>query len=150
MTENEQYARAVADAIYPSDTSVPLDDEFVDDRGMIENLLLHPMSVARITSARGSVRANHFHRTDWHYAFVEKGRVLYFERAIGDRRVPDPKAYEEGEMFFTRPNVEHAMLFAEDSIIFTFAKNVRSHDSHEADLVRVDFVTPEIVDRYLP
>ena len=41
------------------------------------------------------------------------------------------------------------MLFAEDSVIYTFARNVRSHDNHEADLERVSFVTPEIAADFL-
>lgn len=151
MTENQQYANAVEAGNAPTSTSVPLDDKFVDARGKIENLLLSPItSIARISSVAKSVRANHYHLTDWHYAYVESGCVLYFERAIGSTEIPEPIAYRAGEMFFTRPNVEHAMLFVLDSVIFTFAKNVRDHETHEADLVRVDFITPEIVARLLP
>lgn len=136
--------------LYPSSTLVPLNTPFEDNRGYIQNLLLSPItSVARITSKRGTVRANHYHLTDWHYAFVEAGEILYFERPIDSSTIPDPIKVRPGTMFFTPPNVEHAMLFIEDTVFFTFAKNIRSHESHESDLVRVEFITHEIAEKFL-
>lgn len=149
MTENQKYTAAVAEGNYPLVRLVPKGNAFIDDRGKIENVLLEKIaSVARITSKRGTVRANHFHETDWHYAYVESGSVLYFERRAGEK-LADPIHYRAGDTFFTPPRVEHAMLFAEDSVIWTFAKNVRTHENHEEDVVRVTMVTPEIAARYV-
>lgn len=151
MTENRKYTDRVAAGDYPSDPFVPLDDKFKNDNGEILNVLFSECrSVARIGSFRGKVRANHWHRTDWHYALVESGQVLYFERAVGDTEVPTPRLFAAGQMFFTPPNREHAMLFMEDTVIYTLAKNVRTHEEHEADVVRVEFVTPAVIDKYIP
>jgi quercetin dioxygenase-like cupin family protein len=151
MTNNLNYTRLVEKSEFPRQAEVPLDDFFNDARGEITNLLLTPItSVARITSKSGSVRANHYHKTDWHYAFVESGQILYFEREIGALEVPEPAIFKPGQMFFTRPNVEHAMLFPVDSVFYTFAKNIRSHENHESDLERVSFITPEVIARYIP
>jgi len=150
MTRNQSYADKVASQNYPDETMVPLDDFFTDSRGEIQNLLLTPItSVARITSKRGTVRANHYHLTDWHYAFLESGEIYYFERPVGDQAIPNPTKIKPGSMFFTPPNVEHAMLFTQDTVFFTFAKNIRSHESHESDLVRVAFITEEVACRFL-
>lgn len=150
MLTNKDYTLAVEQEKWPDDSWVQPGLAFIDHRGQISNLLHTPItSVARIVSARGSVRANHYHKTDWHYAFVESGRVLYFEREIGSAEIAAPSEFVAGKMFFTPPMKEHAMLFAEDSVIYTFARNVRSHENHEADLVRVDFVTSEVVKRFL-
>ena len=150
MTEDQKYAAAVDAGEFPANIGVPLDDSFKDARGVITNLLLTPItSVAEITSRKGTVRANHVHKTDWHYAYVCTGKVLYFEREVGGKEIPEPQKFGPGQMFFTPPNREHAMLFAEDTTIFTFAKNVRTHDNHEADLVRVEFITPEIAASYV-
>lgn len=141
---NESYTSKVDRGEWPSDTSVPLDDPFTDERGVIQNLLLKPMtSLAVITSKEGSLRANHYHKTDWHYSYVVSGCVLYFEREIGASEIPKPVEFRAGDMFFTPPMVEHCMAFPEDTVIVTAAKNVRSHESHEADLVRVSFVGPK-------
>lgn len=149
-TANQAYTERVDGGFFDDDLIVPLDDCFNDFRGEIKNLLLTPItSVARITSKRGTVRANHYHLTDWHYSFVESGEIYYFERPIGTKAVPDPVKIRPGTMFFTPPNVEHAMLFAADTVFFTFAKNIRSHESHESDLVRVTFITEEVAKKYL-
>jgi quercetin dioxygenase-like cupin family protein len=151
MSNNLNYTQLVEKSEFPRQAEVPLDDFFNDARGEITNLLLTPItSVARITSKSGSVRANHYHKTDWHYAFVESGQILYFEREIGSLELPEPAIFKPGQMFFTRPNVEHAMLFPVDSVFYTFAKNIRSHDNHESDLERVSFITPEVIARYIP
>jgi hypothetical protein len=148
--KNQSYTTAVEKKQYPTSVFVPLDDNFMDSRGCIENLILSPItSVARISSNRGSIRANHYHLTDWHYSFLESGEILYFEREVGSTLIPEPIKISSGSMFFTRPNVEHAMLFTTDSIFFTFARNIRSHDSHESDLVRVSFITDSIAESFL-
>lgn len=145
IPDNWRYSEAVAAEAYPKDPLVPLDDVFEDERGEIRNLLLSQItSIARIASKKGTTRANHWHKTDWHYAYVELGEVFYFERAVGENTIPEPRVFQPGEMFFTPPNREHCMLFTKDSVIFTFAKNRRSHVEHEADLIRVAFITPEI------
>ena len=150
MTENRQYTAAVESGVFPHGSDVPLDDAFSDQRGEIRNIVLDPIgSVARIHSKRGAVRANHWHRTDWHYALVEDGQVLYFERPAFASAIPEPQVFGPGQMFFTPPMREHAMLFAVDSTIFTFSRLARTHEAHEGDLVRVSFITPEIAAEFL-
>jgi dTDP-4-dehydrorhamnose 3,5-epimerase-like enzyme len=154
MTEpmtHDEYTQAVDEGCWPAETRVPLPEMFVNDAGAIQNLLLKPLkSVAVIVSRRGAVRANHYHKTDWHYAYVISGHVLYFERAIGQSEIGEPKYFGPGQMFFTPPMREHAMLFGANSTILTFAKNVRNHEEHEADVVRVDYITPEIAGGFVP
>ncbi len=115
--------------------------------------MLEPVtSTAIITSRSGTTRANHYHKTDWHYAYIVSGRIIYFERDVGDTQIPEPWIYRSGEMFFTPPLREHCMVFPEDTVFFTMAKNIRSHDSHESDLIRVDFINadvlPELLHKY--
>lgn len=150
VTDNQRFTDRVHNGRFDGTVNVPLGDVFKDDRGQIQNLILNPItSVARIFSKKGSVRANHYHKTDWHYAFVESGSILYFERSIGSNELPTPQKFSTGQMFFTGPQVEHAMLFTEDTVFYTFARNVRSHDSHEADLVRVSFLTELNIKQFL-
>lgn len=151
LTRNQQYSNHVNREEFPEYSIVPLDDSFNDERGEILNILLSPItSVARITSKFGTVRANHYHKTDWHYAFVESGEILYFERPVGAIEIPEPEKYQSGQMFFTRPNVEHAMLFTMDTVFYTFAKNIRNHEGHESDVMRISFISDEILKKYIP
>lgn len=148
--DHERYTAEIEKGRWPLDAAVPLPTAFNNASGTIQNLLLKPLqSVAVITSRTGALRANHYHKTDWHYAYVVSGQVLYFERDVGSTAIPQPRAFGPGEMFFTRPMREHVMLFAEETVLITLAKNVRSHAEHEADLVRVQFITPELAREYV-
>ncbi len=139
---HEEYVGSVMRGEWPSDPSVPLDSPFLNGSGRIQNLILQAVtSVAHISSLKGAVRANHYHRTDWHFTYVVRGSVAYLERPIGSKELPPHTLFVAGEMFFTPPMVEHAMVFPEDADVITLAKNVRSHESHESDVVRVGFIT---------
>jgi hypothetical protein len=95
------------------------------------------------------MRANHYHKTDWHYAYVVSGKILYFERPVGSKEIPEPRVFLAREMFFTPPMREHVMVFPMETIFITMARNVRSHENHEADLVRVEFITNDRLSDYL-
>jgi dTDP-4-dehydrorhamnose 3,5-epimerase-like enzyme len=139
---NREYTALVEKGQFPEDPTVPLDEPFVNGAGSIVNLITEKFThAALITSRRGSVRANHYHKTDWHYALVLSGAIRYFWRPVGSRERPLSKTYTAGRMFFSPPLVEHAMYFNENTRFITFAKNERSdHATHEADLVRVPLV----------
>jgi len=121
---------------------VDLEASFTDDRGDIFNLLVGTCgSVSRITSNAGAIRANHYHKTDWHLAYVERGELHYYERTLGSQGDVTPTLITQGQLFFTPPQVEHAMEFLEPTVLYTFSRNNRDHESHESDVVRVNFVT---------
>lgn len=128
---------------WPKTTRIKLEKPFVDARGMIQPLVDVDMkSALMISSRKGTVRANHYHRTDWHYCYVIHGAIDYFERPVGSRRKPKKMRIAEGELFFTPPMVEHAMVFAEDTLFLTLSRNERSQKAYEEDLVRVELVKP--------
>lgn len=150
METNDSYTEKVNNGEYPEDSSVPLDTPFINENGIIQNLVLKPMtSVAIIDSNAGTMRANHYHKTDWHYSYVVSGRILYFERPVGSKEIPEPRIFLAREMFFTPPMKEHVMVFPMETVFITMARNVRSHESHEADLVRVNFISKEELSRYV-
>jgi hypothetical protein len=56
---------------WPSDVIVPLEKAHVDEGGEIQPLVDMDMkSCVLISSKKGTVRANHYHKTDWHYCYV--------------------------------------------------------------------------------
>jgi len=141
LTSFEKCMEAINNGEYPDHPLIQLDEAFVNENGCIRNLALRPVtSVAVILSVEGAIRANHYHKTDWHLSYVLSGKVIYYERSVGDTNIPKPYIFKQGQMFFTPPMAEHAMVFDEETIIITMAKNVRSHESHESDVVRVRFI----------
>lgn len=139
---NREYSALVEAGKFPSDPTVPIDEPFVNGNGSILNLLTEKFTHAAILdSAAGSIRANHFHKTDWHYTYVVSGEVEYCWREVGGKGAPNVKVFPQGTMFFTPPQLEHAMVFRNKAVVITFAKNARSeHQTHEDDLVRVPLV----------
>lgn len=126
---------------WPSEPLVPLDAPFRDDRGEIQPLVDHLMrSAVLISSNKGAVRANHYHRTDWHYCYVLSGCIEYHHREHGDEGPGECIMVRAGQMVFTPPMVDHAMKFPEDTVFLTLSRNPRDQASYEADVVRISFV----------
>jgi hypothetical protein len=141
MLSNRRFSALVDSGTYPDQVEVPLDPPFVNQNGTIQNLLLERFtSAALITSVPGAVRANHYHKTDWHYSYVLHGLIWYYWRAVGTRQALRHATFGAGTIFFTPPLVEHAMFFPEATSFLTLAKNVRDHAHHEADVVRVTLI----------
>jgi len=132
----------MSNAKTPDDVVRPLEAPFVDARGTIQPILSEEVrDVAIISSVKGAVRANHYHRTDSHYSYVMSGSLEYVWRPVGSTDAPARRVIHAGEMFFTPAMVEHAMVFLEDTVFLNLAANARAHEDYEADVVRVPLVT---------
>ena len=128
---------------WPSSVVTPLDEKFADDRGEIIPLVDLPMkSAVLITSKKGTVRANHYHQTDWHFCYVISGRIDYYHRPHGSTEEPELVTIETGQQFFTPPLVDHSMVFAEDTVFLTLGRNSRRQEVYEADVKRIDPINP--------
>lgn len=126
---------------YLDDPIVELETPFVDERGAIYPIVDEKMeSCVIITSKKGTVRANHFHNTDWHYCHVLNGEIEYHWRETGSDEPPRKIIIREGQCFFTPPMVDHAMVFPEDTTFLTLGRNPRDQESYEADIERINLV----------
>lgn len=129
--------------VWPRNPIVELEPPHADDRGEIIPLVDAPMrSAVLITSKKGTVRANHFHRTDWHYCYVLSGRIEYYHRPTGSSDAPELVVVDEGQMVFTPPMVDHSMVFPQDTVFLTLGRNPRDQESYESDVVRIDAIEP--------
>ena len=130
-------------ARWPKEVIVLLPDPFVDARGAIQPLVDEDMkSCVLISSKKGTVRANHYHKTDWHYCYVLEGRIEYYHRPTGSNAPPEKVMVKTGQMFFTPPMVDHSMVFPEDTVFITWGRNSRLQEVYEADVVRIDPIEP--------
>jgi quercetin dioxygenase-like cupin family protein len=137
--DNKGYTGSVEHEKFPEEPFVPLGSSFVDDRGVIQNLLHTPInSVAIITSKAGTERSNHWHKTDFHYLYVMDGEMEYWERNIDGSNVKS-RIFKAGQMFFTPPKKVHKVKFIKDTTLLSFSRNVRDHEHHEEDVVREKF-----------
>lgn len=130
-------------ALWPKDVIVPLDIEFRDERGVIVPLVdLKMESAVLISSKKGSVRANHYHTTDWHFCYVISGKIDYYHRPTGSDAAPERITVNAGQQFFTPPMVDHAMVFLEETVFLTLGRNSRRQEVYEADVVRIPPINP--------
>ena len=126
---------------WPAEPLVSLEAPFADDRGAIQPLVdIDMQSAVMISSKKGTVRANHYHQTDWHFCDVVEGCIEYYHRPHGSEDPPEMVRVEKGKMVFTPPLVDHAMKFPEDTVFLTLGRNPRDQATYEADVVRIDFV----------
>ena len=126
---------------WPDQAIVPLEKPFVDDRGAIQPLVDRMMkSAVMIQSNAGALRANHYHKTDWHYCYVISGTIEYYHRITGSTEEPEMLLVKQGQMVFTPPMIDHGMKFPEDTVFLTLSRNPRDQATYEADVVRVDML----------
>ena len=137
VTDEEQ-------ARWPAHGVVKLEKPFIDARGKIQPLVDEIMrSAVMIESKAGSIRANHYHKTDWHYCWMQTGTVDYYHRPVGSAEPPEHFSIEEGQMFYTPPLYEHAMKFTSESVMWCFARNPRTMDDYESDTARIASIIPK-------
>lgn len=119
--------------------------EFVDERGFITRLIdqdKYPLrAVLYITSKKGSVRANHYHKTDAHYVYCLSGKFRYSERDMKKKNSKKESVILiPGDLVLSAPMVAHAMEFLEDSVFLAFTTEPREQELYEKDIVRLQLV----------
>ena len=77
-------------AAWPKEPIISLEKPFVDERGAIQPLVdLMMRSAVMIESKKGSLRANHYHKTDWHYCYVLSAAIEYYHRPTAVPKSPN-------------------------------------------------------------
>lgn len=122
--------------------------EFEDTRGAITKLLddgkTSIKSILLITSQKGSVRANHYHKEDGHYVYMYSGKMEYIESPLinGEPNIDQVSRAEliAGDMVYSPPMIAHAMRFLEDTVWVVMALKSRSQEDYEQDTVRIKLI----------
>ena len=126
---------------WPTKPLVDLEKPFIDNRGSIQPLVDVLMkSAVMIHSKAGSLRANHYHKTDWHYCYVIYGKINYYHRELNSNKDPELLMVEKGSMVCTPTLIEHCMKFTEDTLFLTLSRNPRDQETYEADVVRTNLI----------
>ena len=111
-----------------------IDPAVVDPRGAISNLFEGRIEhIALITSKKGSVRANHYHKEDHQYIYLVSGA---YESHSCDVRHPDKKEVlhvRPGDIVYTPPLTAHAQKFTEDSVFLAISTRQREQGKYEQD-----------------
>ena len=114
--------------------------QFRDSRGVIVDLVPDFMeeginAITLISSVKGAVRGNHFHKKTHQWTYVVKGKT----RSI---HVINGKTYdttwEPGNLIGHAPGVPHAFEAIEDTEWLVFTKGPRAGDDYESDTFRLE------------
>ena len=128
---------------WPKDVRVDLEDDHEDDRGFIRCLVNLPMrNISLILSKKGSVRSNHYHKTDWHYMYILSGRMDYYYRQNGETGEIKKEILKKGDMLFPAPMYESQSFFPADAQFLAISRNPRDQEAYEADVIRVQLIDP--------
>jgi len=130
-------------ALWPTTHLVPLDASHSDSRGHIQSLVNFPVkNISIIFSKMGSVRSNHYHRTDWHYMYVLSGSAEYYYRPTGSGAAPQRVLLNKGDLIFTPPMEDHTTVFPQDCELLVMSRNPRDQQAYESDVVRIESLVP--------
>ena len=94
--------------------------------------------VAFITSLAGSIRANHFHKQDWHLTFLITGGMNYEWQDANTEKQKKNTTVTEGQLIFTPPNTPHKMSFTQNSTFIAISRMNRSHEEYSADTIALE------------
>lgn len=117
---------------------------FIDGRGAItmvldENIAIK--SILLITCKAGSIRANHYHKKDSHYAYMLSGKMEYTEKSLrGKNNKAKSTIIKAGDMVYTPPQAIHAMRFLKKSVFLALATRSRHQQDYEKDTIRVKLI----------
>jgi len=115
--------------------------EFIDGRGSITKLLddgkTNIKSILLITSNKGSVRSNHYHKKDAHYIYMVSGKMEYHEKPVRGELKPKKVIVNAGDIIYTPPMAIHTTKFLEDSVFMAFSIKSRNQKAYESDTIRV-------------
>lgn len=115
-----------------------------DERGELSHLLADEKpitSAVLITSKKGSIRANHYHKKDTHHVYMLKGEMEYtYKNAVNKKSKKRTIIVKAGEVVTSPPLTMHAMKFLEYSICFALTTEPRSSKQYENDTIRVKLI----------
>lgn len=113
-----------------------IDPAYVDARGEIHNLFEGMLGhVALITSAKGSVRGNHYHKQDVQYIYLISGAYESHCCPLDNPSQKQVLQVRPGDIVETPPHIAHAQRFTEDSVFLAFSTRMREEGKYEDDTI---------------
>lgn len=116
----------------------------IDERGEMRHLIddRTPItSVLLITSKKGAIRANHYHKKDTHYSYMLEGKMEYtYQNLKIKNKKKQSVIIEKGDIVCTPPMTIHAMRFLADSVFLAITTEDRDQKKYEKDTIRVKLI----------
>ena len=114
---------------------------FEDDRGSIFDLVdkENISHVGMVTSKKGAIRGNHYHKTAKQITYVVSGKMELVLKDFSDKdSKPETIIMEQGDIMTIDPMVAHQIKALEETIFLVFTDKQRTDGGYEDDTRRVD------------
>lgn len=110
---------------------------FEDERGQITDILEKEVIeyVTIISSKKGTIRGDHYHRESVQYAFILKGSLKLLTQMPGEEI--KTTFIKQGDLVFTPPMEKHAFIALEDSEFLVLTRGPRGGENYEKDTFRL-------------
>ncbi len=109
-------------------------DRYVDERGIIQDLLGPVDAVTQIWTRAGAVRGNHVHQATIQWTFVVSGLLLV---AWTEDDGVHQKTYGANSLIVEAAGIPHAWKALEDTVVLVFTRGPRSGQGYESDTIRL-------------
>lgn len=111
---------------------------FQDARGQIIDVLKRENVeyATIITSRKGAVRGNHFHKDTVQYLYVLSGALRVATQMPGAAK--EEAVLQAGDMVVNTPNESHAFEALEDTTFLVLTRGPRGGEDYEKDTFRLD------------
>ena len=114
---------------------------FEDDRGSIFDLVdkENVSHVGMVTSKKGTIRGNHYHKTAKQITYVLSGKMELVLKDFSKKdSKPETIIMEQGDILTIDPMVAHSIKALEETIFLVFTDKQRIDGGYEDDTCRVD------------
>lgn len=111
---------------------------FEDERGDITDILEREFidSVTLISSKKGAVRGNHYHKESIQYTFVLRGCLKLFTQSLGWE--VETAILKPGDLVYTPALERHALVALEDAEFLALTRGTRGGSAYEQDTYRLE------------
>jgi quercetin dioxygenase-like cupin family protein len=111
---------------------------FSDARGEIIDILKNSIVeyATLITSKRGSVRANHYHKETFQYVYILGGRMRVVSQMPGEST--KECVLVKGDLIVNEPLEHHAFEALDDCTMLVLTRGPRGGDNYETDTFRLE------------
>jgi quercetin dioxygenase-like cupin family protein len=112
---------------------------FKDGRGEIRDLLTKTDidAITFITSTKGSVRGNHYHKKTVQYDYVISGKFELYTKQMPNSKITK-KILKAGDIAFHPAMEAHTFVALEDSVFLSLTKGPRNGEDYEKDTIRLE------------
>jgi dTDP-4-dehydrorhamnose 3,5-epimerase-like enzyme len=116
-----------------------LQPNFTDDRGAIMDIFVNrPFEhCVTVSSKKGSVRGNHYHKLSSQCDFMVSGRMAVFSRKEGSEEIEQTIVGPHDWVEWDKSEVHEFIALDDDVVFVTFVNGPRGGDNYESDTYRL-------------